>query len=325
MRVEPFDGNGAALPRLVSDWWFKPYRWAGVSEAAVSALALSRLRETVGRPNVWTGVARSDDGRLRGLTTLEWLPWDSRMLGVSAARVDFVVNGEYASRRQACEALLDAAFRKARASRYEHLSVRVDAGDDAAIHAVETGGWLSVDALLTFERSVSAGSKTAVASDLKLRDACQEDVPAIESIAAESFVDGRFHADPSISADVAASIYREWAAACCRREAADHVIVAVTESGHLGGFVACRELSDTGVHLGRLTASIVLLATASVARRRGVGRDLVIAAVESVAKRSAVVLQVGAQIRNTAAARLYERCGFRLAAGSQSFRAMISR
>ena len=58
-------------------------------EEAIDAFALSRLRATVGRPNVWTGVTRADDGRIRGLTTLEWLSWDSRMLGVSAARVDF--------------------------------------------------------------------------------------------------------------------------------------------------------------------------------------------------------------------------------------------
>ena len=325
MRVEPFDGDGAALPSLVSDWSFKPYRWADVPEGAVNALALSRLRETVERPNVWTGVTRSSDGRIRGLATLEWLSWDSRMLGLSAARVDFAVTGEYVSRRQACQALLEAALSEARARKHEHVSVRVDTGDDAAIHALEAGGLLSVDALLTFERSLISSSKTVVASDLALRDACEEDVSAIESIAAESFVDGRFHADPSIPAAVATSIYREWAAACCRRDAADEVIVAVSKSGQVEGFVACRMLPDTGVHLGRLTASIVLIATASTARGRGVGRQLVIAAVESAGSRSAVTMQVGTQIRNTAAARLYEQCGFRLASGSQSFRAVISR
>lgn len=325
MRVEPFDGDGATLPRLVSDWPFKPYRWADVPQEAIDAFALSRLRATVARPNVWTVVTRADDGRIRGLTTLEWLSWDSRMLGVSAARVDFAVTGDYVSRRQACETLLDAASSEARARKHEHLSVRVDAGDDAAIHALEAGGLLSVDALLTFERSVSAGPKIVVGSDPMLRDAREEDVSAIESIAAESFVDGRFHTDPSIPADVATSIYREWAAACCRRDAADAVIVAVGKSGQVEGFVACRMLPDTGVHLGRLTASIVLIATASVARGRGVGRQLVNAAFEWAGGCSAVTMQVGTQIRNTAAARLYEQCGFRLASGSQSFRSVISR
>ena len=324
MRVEPFDGDGDALSGLVTDWPFKPYRWADVPTEAVDALALARLRQTLQRPNVWSSVTRSHDGRIRGLSVLESLSWDSRMLRIPAARVELVTTGPYGARRQACEALLDAALGEARVRKHEHLSVRVDAGDDATIHALEAGGWLSVDALLTFERSVSAGAKVAVASDFTLREASTEDASAIESIAAESFVDGRFHADPSIPADVATSIYREWAASCCRRDAADAVIVAAAGSGQVVGFVACRLLSDTGEHLGRLTASIVLIATTAAARGRGVGRALIVAAVEAAAKRSAIMMQVGTQIRNTAAARLYEQSGFRLAAGSQSFRTVIS-
>jgi RimJ/RimL family protein N-acetyltransferase len=49
------------------------------------------------------------------------------------------------------------------------------------------------------------------------------------------------------------------------------------------------------------------------------------AAIDSAAKRSAVTMQVGTHIRNTAAAHLYENCGFRLVAASQSFRAVLSR
>jgi ribosomal protein S18 acetylase RimI-like enzyme len=325
MKVEPFDGDGAALPRLVTDWAFKPYRWADVPESGIDALALSRLRATVGREHVWTGLIRSGDRHVCGLTTLEPLAWDSRMLGVSAARVDIVATGAYLPRRQACEALLDAALSEARARRHHHLSARVDAADDATVHALEAGGLLSVDALLTFERSVIGGSKDGGSPDFMLRDARDEDVSEIESIAAESFVDGRFHADPSIAPGVAASIYREWAAASCRREAADEVIVAVSRSGQVVGFVAWRILQDTGVHLGRLTASIVLIATTPEARGWGVGRLLVMAAVGAAAKRSAVTMQVGTQIRNAAAGRLYERCGFRLASASQSFSVVISR
>ena len=323
MRVEPFAGDDDVLRRLVTDWSFKPYHWADVPEQAIDALALSRIRESVGRQNVWTVVTRSDRGEIGGLATLEWLSWDSRMLDTSAARVELIVPGSYASRRAACETLIEAVSSEARARRQRHLSVRVDTGDVAAIHALEASGWLSVDALLTFERPLSHSSKGAVASETTLRAATLTDAPAVESIAAESFVDGRFHADPSIAPDVATAIYREWAAACCRGDAADEVLVAES-AGQIVGFVACRMLADTGVHLHRLTASIVLIATTSLARGRGVGGALVNAALESGARRSAMMMQVGTQIRNPAAARLYEHYGFRLASGSQSFRAVIT-
>jgi GNAT superfamily N-acetyltransferase len=329
MKVEPLDGDGALLPRLVSSWQFKPYRWARVAEEAINALALSRLRATLERPNLWTAVARSDKGDVVALSTMESLCWDSRMLRRSAARVHFVATGEYGMRRQACEALLEAVSSEARRREYQHLSVRADAGDDATIHALEESGWLSVDALLTFESEAGNLIGGAIggtpAMDFVLREACTNDTPAIESIAAESFVAGRFHSDPSIPPEVAASIYREWAGACCRGDEADSVMVAVTRTGDVVGFVAWRMIPDTGVHLRRLTASVVLIATTAAARGCGLGGALMMAAVSGAARRSAVTMQVGTQIRNTAAARLYEHCGFRLVAGSQSFRAMLSR
>ena len=325
MKVEPFDGDGGVLPRLIAGWQFKPYRWARVGGEAVNALALSRLRATLDRPSVCVDVIRTDAGDVVGLSTMEWLPWDSRMLQRSAARVDLLATGEYAVRRQACEALLESAMREARRRDYEHLSVRVDAGDDAVIHALENGGWLSVDALLTFEIDTSKVMGSTPRLEFVLREGCANDTPAVESIAAESFGDGRFHSDPSIAPEVAASIYREWAGACCRGEAADNVMVAITGAGEVLGFVASRMLPETGVHLGRLTACIVLIATTAAARGCGVGTALTMAAVNAAARRSAVAIQVGTQIRNTAAARLYEHAGFRLVAGSQSFRAVLSR
>ena len=325
MRVEPFAGDGDALLQLVTDWPYKPYRWAGVPQGAVDSLAMSRLSDSLHRPGVWSGVTRVADAPISGLATLEALPWDSRILGMSAARVDFVVPGPDVSRRARYEALLDAALIEARVRKYEHLSVRVDAGDVAAIQTLEACGWLSVDSLLTFESEARAGVGARRREQVVTRAACASDTAVIESIAAESFVDGRFHSDPSISSDVATSIYREWASSCCRRDAADDVTVAETRSGQIVGFVACRVVPETGVHLGRLTASIVLIATASAARGRGVGSALVMAAVEWAVKRSAITVQVATQIRNTTAARLYEQCGFRLVGSSQSFRAVVSR
>jgi ribosomal protein S18 acetylase RimI-like enzyme len=323
MRVEPFGGDSDALRRVVAAWPFKPYRWTDASEDAITALALSRLQETICRPNVWTGVARSDDSEICGLATLEWLAWDSRMLGTEASRLDFVVPGEYDRRRSAYEALLDAAVSEAKARQHRHLSARVDAGDVAAIHALEANGWLLVDTLLTFERSLIGNRATTAAFGLTLRHGTANDSPSIESIAAEAFVDGRFHADPSIAPAVATSIYREWAAACCRGEAADEIIVAEDTFGRIVGFVASRLLADTGADLRRLTASIVLIATSAAARGRGVGAALIDAALDSASTHSALMVQVGTQIRNVAAARLYERRGFRLASASQSFRAVI--
>jgi dTDP-4-amino-4,6-dideoxy-D-galactose acyltransferase len=321
MHVEPFDGESGLLSRLVADWAFKPYRSAAVSAENVRALSLARLRQSVARDGARTWTA-SASGSAFGLATLEPLPWDSRMLRRPAARAEVVATGEYGCRRTILAALIERVLDEAQRAEIEHLSVRVDAADDAAIHALETAGFLSVDALLTFERPI-AGDPRAVPSDLIVREAVAGDAEPVGALAGSSFLDGRFHADPSIDAETAAAVYREWAGSCCRGSAADGVLVAVNPAREIVGFVACRIHSDTGVHLARLTASIVLIATAPEARRQGVGRAIVMAALGWAERRSVVVMQVGTQIRNTAAARLYEQCGFRLAAASQSFRAVI--
>jgi ribosomal protein S18 acetylase RimI-like enzyme len=80
---------------------------------------------------------------------------------------------------------------------------------------------------------------------------------------------------------------------------------------------------DTAVHLQRPAGTIVMIATAAAARGCGVGTELVTAASAWFLERKAVAVEVGTQLRNVAAARLYERCGFRVVGGALSFRAML--
>ena len=321
MKVEPFDGPVDSLAPLVDGSAFKPYRWTGVPDDKLNALQLARIGQTIGRDGARSWVVRQA-GSVSGLAIVEPLPWDSKMLGMSAARAELLAAGDYASRRETFDSLLQTVSNSGGGVR--HLSVRVDAADDAAIHALESAGFLSVDALLTFERAVTTVRESVAPRGFSIRAARDEDVAAIERMAACSFVDGRFHADPSVPREIARSIYREWAGACCRGTAADAILVAESEGGGILGFVACRAHAETAAHLARLAASIVLIATAPEARRRGVGKAIVASAVEWAAARGVAAMLVGTQIRNTGAARLYESCGFRLVAGSQSFRAMIA-
>src|SRR5687767_14656868 len=121
MRVEPFDGDTGPLSRLVTEWAFKPYRWVDVSPDAVRALTFSRLRQSVARNGVQTWIAR-EGGVPIGLASLEPLSWDSRMLGITAARAEFMVAGEYLSRKATFDALLAAMLSGAREVGVDHLS-----------------------------------------------------------------------------------------------------------------------------------------------------------------------------------------------------------
>jgi ribosomal protein S18 acetylase RimI-like enzyme len=69
--------------------------------------------------------------------------------------------------------------------------------------------------------------------------------------------------------------------------------------------------------------TIVLVATAAEARGRGVARQATGAALASMRRHAVDVAQVGTQLANIPAARLYESCGFRLAGVDLTFRKLL--
>ncbi|MBA2304808.1 MAG: GNAT family N-acetyltransferase [Acidobacteria bacterium] len=319
------DVSAPARPQLrqfLTTWPFKPHRWGVTgSTDGLDDLVVGRVQRGVEDAGAVTWSAMSD-GRLAGFATLLPLEWDSRVLAMPAARVELLVNGSYGESRDAADALLAAATRDAGRRGLRHVSIRVDAADDAVIHALESSAFLNVDALITFFATLAELPAGLPVGSFELRAATAADVDRIVELAAWAFRDGRFHTDPSVPAERARDVYRAWAAACCEGSAADTTIVAA-DGNEPVGFIACRILADTAVHLRRPTGTIPLIASSQTVRGRGVGRALIAAAAQWFGRQEAAAVEVGTQLRNVAAARLYERSGFRLAAGSLSFRRVI--
>ena len=321
-RVERVTGMSHAITALASRTPFKPHRWLRPdSPEMLAALLRHRLEKGIGGSGsqAWSASRGSD---ICAVALLHPLPWDSSVLGVSAGRIDLVAAGDYDERCGALSAVLQPALGAAKAAGIRHVSIRLDAGDDAGIHALERQGFLNVDALLTFGLWLDAAKAESAGPDICVRPVSAAETQDVGEIAAEALRDGRFHTDPDISTEAGRRAYRSWALACCEGTAADAVLVATGPEG-VRGFVACRIQSDTAVHLQRQAGTIVLVATAPVARGLGVGAALIAAASAWFAERDVVAVEVGTQLRNVPAARLYERCGFRMVGGALSFRAMI--
>ena len=320
--VEPAAGLPDGFDRLAAAWAFKPHRWIrGVPPAALDRMLTERISGTLECPDAGAWTARCD-GLLTGLAVLQPLDWDSRVLGFGAARLELLVAAPPGASMAVADALLARAVAEAERRGLRHISSRVDAADAAAVQGLEMRGFVNVDALLTFQAGVEEVAACAPIPGVVLRRGSVLDAPLVGEMAAASFRHGRFHSDFAIPAEAAAAVYRTWAAACCEGTAADAVIVATLDD-RLAGFVACRVVPETAVHLQRPTGTIPLIATAGSARGRGIGRALVAAAAGWCREHDLVSVDVGTQLSNVAAARLYEGCGFRLVAGSLSFRLLI--
>ena len=248
--------------------------------------------------------------------TAAWsvLAWDGEQFGMAAARLDKLeANGSYREAR-ACKAeLLKSVVAECRAAGVRHLSSRVDTGDLSSIHALEEAGFELIDGLQTFSISLS-GNLAAPPRDTRLFQ--PRDLPEVSEIARTAFVFDRFHTDPALPAGVGDQSNENWTRNCCLGIAADAVVVAAVD-GRVASYAACREDRDAGYGM------IVLVATAEWARRRGAGRSASSAALRWFAARGLRIVEVGTQLHNMPAARLYENLGFRLVRTNLTFRKLL--
>jgi len=251
------------------------------------------------------------EGQVVGVASWVHLSWDSSIYGFPAARVEFVAGSSAAIRRDLLEAVLDSA----RNQEVRHMIARVDAGDIALAQLLGHSRFELIDGIHTFELSLPASLQSSTSIQTRLFQA--EDLQQILDLARSAYSLDRFHADSSIAKETADRINEEWLRNSCCEKLADAVLVALS-GGTVLGYATCR--------IDRQCASrgaIVMVATAARARRQGVGAACTFAAIEWFEEQGVTTIEVGTQHRNIPAARLYEQCGFRIAANSLTFRILL--
>jgi ribosomal protein S18 acetylase RimI-like enzyme len=248
--------------------------------------------------------------------TAAWraLEWDTEQFGIPAARLDLLeASGSYADVRARKRELLGAVLAQCRERGIRHLSARVDTGDLATIPALEEAGFELIDGIQTFGLRIQ-GDLLPAPSGTRLFE--PGDLLDILEIGRTAFTFDRFHADPALPPVVADRVNETWTRNCCLGIAADAVVVA-QEEGRVASFVTCR--ADRQARYG----IIILVATAVWARGRGAARRASLAALHWFAARGLEAVEVGTQLRNIPAARLYESLGFRLTRTSLTFRKVL--
>jgi dTDP-4-amino-4,6-dideoxy-D-galactose acyltransferase len=262
-------------------------------------------------------------GQVCGSAGFHLLPWDSEQLQTKAGRLDqLVALGPYHEERMIKESLLESALREIRARAVRHLSIRVDASDLSSLHVVEKADFITVDSLLTFAIDLSDHSSPAPDTDFSLRLATAEDADEAAALARNAYVYDRFHSDPFINGALADELHATWVHNSCTGKAADSVLLAEDQTGLLG-FVTCTLKQETTQRSGGTSGTIILVATAERARGRGIGYATTMAALKWFRSQGCEHIEVGTQLRNIPAARLYQRCGFSIVGSSISLRKLL--
>jgi dTDP-4-amino-4,6-dideoxy-D-galactose acyltransferase len=172
--------------------------------------------------------------------------------------------------------------------------------DQESVILAEDHGFRQVDIRMVLERSL--GDVTpAEHLPVPVRNAADEDIPALRTIAGASYRDSRFYYDSHFPTALCDALYETWVERSCHGYA-DAVLVAAGENDQPAGFITCHLEQDTG--------KIGLVGVGEAARGQGVGRDLINAALIWFATQEMSGVTVVTQGRNVRAQRLYQRNGF---------------
>lgn len=257
-----------------------------------------------------------------GFAAFQTLGWDSRVLGLPAARVAFLELAEEArtsraTALKAARALGTALANTMRASGARHVSARLDARDIVLIQALEEQGFRFVDSILRFALDLHPLLRQA--DDVVVRDARIEDLDRLRELAASGFIYDRFHNDPALPSTVADRLHAEWVENAVRGGYGCGVLVAEAE-GRPAGFFILSEDPLARETLGVGIGTLVLITVAPEARRRGIARALSLASAVRLRERGNRFAEVGTQLANIPASNTYLTAGFRLVQTSVSLR-----
>jgi GNAT superfamily N-acetyltransferase len=210
---------------------------------------------------------------------IERLTWDSEFFGTGIGRL-------------LAESLtLEVAAQSRQWCRENQVSCLYFLGSDAI---EPPSGFHLIDQRLTLAWEAEPVAEPAPA----VRPFETADLAVLEGIARQSHRDSRFYSDPFFDPARCDDFYATWIRRSCEGWA--ELVLVATVEGVPAGYVTCHN------------ETIGLIAVAAGAQRRGLGRQLVIAAQQYFHLRGAARISVVTQGRHHAARALYENRGFRL-------------
>lgn len=307
-------------------WETSPEPRIGVYASRISAArhraflfrgALAQMTDRTARH-----VLSTADERLDGAASWRPLAWDSKHIGLRAARLDLLLAvGDYKRSLRMKRTLIEGLIEDCRGQGIQHLTARVDCSDLSGIHALEASGFEFIDGIQTSARFLNQYSPADATSRFQTRGYEPRDLEDVISIARTSYVHDRFHADWAIAPEAADAVSAEWLRNSCKGMS-DHVVVAADSSG-VAAYVTCKVDRESKAELGTSFGTIGMVATAKRARGEGAATAATRAAIEWFAAQGVEIVEVGTQLSNIGAARLYQKCEFFPVSTTITFRILI--
>ncbi|HAU4330296.1 dTDP-4-amino-4,6-dideoxy-D-galactose acyltransferase [Citrobacter freundii] len=208
--------------------------------------------------------------------SIEPLIWENTFFGVNSAIVRFDPHG----------AVLTAEALQS----WGRVQAKIPAANTHELDVLQQLGFSLVEGEVDFVLPV-----TRVCDNSGVQVAQPADIPALRQLASQAFAQSRFRA-PWYAPDASARFYAQWIENAVLGTFDHQCLVFRTATDEIRGYVSLRELNNTDVRIGLLAG-------------RGVGAELMQAALFWAQARGKTTLRVATQMGNTAALKRYIQSG----------------
>lgn len=245
----------------------------------------------------------------KGLATVEKREFDTTILAMNSARINYFLStnlNDISVKQDLISQIDQLCFKE----KIQYVTTRFSMKEINTIQLLESNGFITTDNLITFSldtKDIKNLQYLEKDYDIDILDKNNpEHVDKIKEISKISFINDRFHNDPLISNEIANQIYYEWMENSCKN---DHetIVTALNKNDNPLGFVICQTSNILNLKIG----TIVLIAVDNKQRKRNIGYNMLIKSLKRFKDSNIDVVQVGTQLSNIPAQRLYLKMGFK--------------
>ncbi len=307
------------LGRILSKYEYNPYKHHQISTSKIKDnFFLNTVKDKNKRFFYF-----EENEKIKGFSILSHSGWDSKILGIQVGKIDFLAaDGDYDNQLEIKNILFKGLIKKWREDDIRYILCRINSEDLSSINVLISHGFILIDGILTFSLHLKNIKPDDHNSNIETRLVHPEETEQVKQIARESFKIDRFHSDPIIPEKLANKAYESWAENSCKKIAADAVIVGLIND-QIASFVTCKKDKMAREFFGLSLGIIDLVATDKRFRKKGLARSTTYGVLNWFRNNGIELVEVGTQISNIAASRLYESLGFKLISTSLTFRKYI--
>lgn len=226
----------------------------------------------------------------------QFLQWDTEFFG---HRIGRIIGHDLNPNR------IESIYAWSESSAIECLYFLANSDDPVTIRFAEANEFQLVEIRLTMERSLknwNAKTRSKAADDIFIRHAHSEDIPILQEIARNSYLDSRFYFDECFTEENWQTYYATWIKKSCEG-GADLALVAEKENEIVGYITG-------NVVEGKAEGIYELTGVKPSARRAGVGQELFRSGLDWYKKMGIENIWLATQGRNIATQRMVQRDGF---------------